>query len=48
MDQMIIDDAPIIPLYYDQIIRLVKPNISNLSTNPMNLLNLKNVKKENK
>jgi len=48
MDQMVIDDAPIIPLYYDQIIRLVKPNISNLSTNPMNLLNLKTVKKENK
>lgn len=48
MDQMVIDDAPIIPLYYDQIIRLVKPNISNLNTNPMNLLNLKRVKKENK
>lgn len=48
MDQMIIDDAPIIPLYYDQIIRLVKPNISNLNTNPMNLLNLKRVKKVNK
>jgi peptide/nickel transport system substrate-binding protein len=48
MDQMVIDDAPIIPLYYDQIIRLVKPNISNLNTNPMNLLNLKRVKKVNK
>ncbi len=41
MDQMIIDDAPIIPLYYDQIIRLVHKNIKDLTTNPMNLLNLK-------
>lgn len=46
MDQMVIDDAPIIPLYYDQIIRLVSHNISNLTTNPMNLLNLKTVMKK--
>lgn len=46
MDQMIIDDAPIIPLYYDQVIRLVSHNIKDLTTNPMNLLNLKSVKKE--
>lgn len=46
MDQMIIDDAPIIPLYYDQVVRLVRKNISDLSTNSMNLLNLKKVKKE--
>ena len=47
MDQMLINDAPIIPLYYDQVIRLVGKNITNLSTNPMNLLNLKMVKKVN-
>ena len=47
MDKMLIDDAPIVPLYYDQIIRLVNQNISGLSTNPMNLLNLKAVKKVN-
>lgn len=46
MDQMLIDDAPIVPLYYDQIIRLVHKNIKDLTTNPMNLLNLKMVKKE--
>ena len=46
MDQMLIDDAPIVPLYYDQIIRLVHKNIKDLTTNPMNLLNLKLVKKE--
>lgn len=47
MDQMLIDDAPVIPLYYDQVIRLVHKNISGLTTNPMNLLNLKMVKKKN-
>jgi peptide/nickel transport system substrate-binding protein len=46
MDQMLMDDAPIVPLYYDQVIRLVHKNIKNLTTNPMNLLNLKKVKKE--
>ncbi len=46
MDQLLIDDAPIVPLYYDQIIRLVQKNIKGLTTNSMNLLNLKTVKKE--
>ena len=46
MDQMLIDDAPIVPLYYDQVIRLVHKNIKDFTTNPMNLLNLKKVKKE--
>jgi peptide/nickel transport system substrate-binding protein len=45
MDQMLIDDAPIVPLYYDQVIRLVNKNIKDFTTNPMNLLNLKRVKK---
>ncbi len=47
MDQMIVDDAPVIPLYYDQVVRLVHHNIKGLTTNPMNLLNLKTVTKEN-
>lgn len=46
MDQILINDAPIVPLYYDQVIRLVGKNVNGLSTNPMNLLNLKMVKKE--
>jgi len=45
MDQMLMDDAPIVPLYYDEVVRLVGKNIDNLTTNPMNLLNLKRVKK---
>ena len=48
MDQMLMDDAPIVPLYYDQVVRLVSKRIDHLTTNPMNLLNLKRVKKTNK
>lgn len=47
MDQLLIDDAPIVPLYYDQVVRLVGNKISNLSMNAMNMLNLKKVKKIN-
>jgi peptide/nickel transport system substrate-binding protein len=45
MDQIIIEDAPIVPLYYDQVVRFVHKNVKNLSSNPMNLLTLKYVKK---
>ena len=47
MDSLVTDDAPFIALYYDQAVRLVRKNIYNLTTNPMNLLNLKAVKKVN-
>jgi len=46
MDQLIIDNAPIVPLYYDEVVRLVQPGISGLQTNAMNILSLKKVKKE--
>ncbi len=46
MDKIIIDEAPIIPLYYDEILRLVNPKVTGLSLNPMNLLSLKTVKKQ--
>lgn len=45
MDQILMDDAPVVPLFYDQVIRLTGKNIEGLTTNPMNLLNLKQVKK---
>ncbi|MBS1651520.1 MAG: ABC transporter substrate-binding protein [Bacteroidetes bacterium] len=45
MENLIIEDAPVIPLYYDEVIRLVSKNVSGLPINPMNLLNLKKVKK---
>jgi len=45
MDRLLIEDAPVITLFYDEVIRLVSHNIQHFSTNPMNLLKLKNVKK---
>jgi len=47
MNKMIIDDAVIVPLYYDEVISFVKNNIDGLESNPMNLLNLKYVKIKN-
>ena len=46
MNQIIIDDAVVVPLYYDEVIRFVKNDISGFESNPMNLLNLKYVKKQ--
>jgi len=45
MNQLIINDAAIVPLYYDEVIRFVNKNVEGFESNPMNLLNLKKVKK---
>ena len=45
MDQLIMDYAPIVPLFYDESVNLYQNNISGLSSNAQNLLILKNVKK---
>ena len=45
MDSIIIAKAPIIPLYYDQVVRFTRKNISGLTPNPQNFLVLKRVKK---
>ena len=47
MDQIIISHAPIVPLYYDRVIRFTQNNIIGLENNAMNMLNLKTVKKNN-
>ncbi|HEY8894933.1 MAG TPA: ABC transporter substrate-binding protein, partial [Niastella sp.] len=41
MDQMVIDDAPVVPLWYDEVIRLVHPNVKNFNANGLNLLELR-------
>ena len=43
MDQMIMDDAPVVVLYYDKVLRFVQNDIENLGINSMNLLHLKNI-----
>ena len=45
MDSIIINDAPVIPLYYDEVIRFSKKNIQGLGINPVDLLILKKVRK---
>ncbi len=47
MDQLIIEDAPFIPLYYDVVVRLVSHKVTGLKSNAMNLLDLKTVRKSN-
>ncbi|HKC37344.1 MAG TPA: ABC transporter substrate-binding protein [Chitinophagaceae bacterium] len=46
-DQLLINDAPIIPLWYDRVIRLVQPNISGFEPNNLNWLELRTTKKVN-
>lgn len=43
---LLVEEAPYIVLYYDQVLRLLKPGISGLSTNAMNVLDLKRVQKQ--
>lgn len=45
MDKIIIDQAPIIPLFYDKVARFTRKEVTGLGINPLNLLSLKKVKK---
>ncbi len=40
-DQIMIDDAPVVPLWYDKVVRLVQPNVSGFPANAVNLLELR-------
>lgn len=46
MDSLIMQQAIVIPLYYDEVLRFTQKEIKNLPPSPMNLLNLKWVRKE--
>ena len=45
MDSLIMEEAPIVPMFYDEVIRFTRKNITGLGINPTNLLDLKRVKK---
>jgi len=47
MNQVIMSEAPVVILYYDQVLRFTQKNIQNLGSNPLNLLSLKRVVKAN-
>ncbi len=46
LDSLLMSKAPVIPLYYDQVSHFVRNNIEGLQTNPVNMLDLKTVKKK--
>ncbi|MEP7278788.1 MAG: ABC transporter substrate-binding protein [Bacteroidota bacterium] len=43
MDQLVINDAPVVPLWYDEVFRLVNPRVKNFRANGLNLLELRRV-----
>jgi oligopeptide transport system substrate-binding protein len=46
MDSIIIEEAPIVPLYYDQSVRFISKEVLNLESNAVNMLDLTRVKKK--
>lgn len=42
-DQVMINDAPLVPLWYDKVVRLVQPYVKGFTPNPLNLLELRKV-----
>jgi len=45
MENIVLEESPMVILFYDQSVRLVQNQIIGLSTNPLNLLDLKRVRK---
>lgn len=46
MDSLILTNASVIPLYYDEVLRFVQPGVQGFEPNPMNLMVLKFVSKK--
>lgn len=45
-DQVMIDDAPVVPLWYDKVVHLVQPEVKGFVPNALNLLELRRVRIE--
>ncbi len=43
-DQLMIRDAPVVPLWYDEVVRFVQPYVKGFEPNALNLLELRRVK----
>lgn len=43
MDQRVIDAAPVVPLWYDEVVHLINPRVRGLEANAFNLLELRRV-----
>ncbi|NMH86680.1 ABC transporter substrate-binding protein [Flavivirga algicola] len=46
MDSLAMQNAIMVPLYYDEVVRFTGKNVSGLGINPINLLDLRRVKKD--
>ena len=44
MDQLMIRDAPVVPLWYDKVVHLVNPRVRGLDPNALNLLELRHTR----
>ena len=42
-DQLMMEDAPVVPLWYDVVVHLVQPNVKGFPANALNLLELRRV-----
>ena len=45
IDSLIMEEAPIAVLYYDKVVRFVQKDVSGMTINPINMLNLERVRK---
>ncbi|MCU0435293.1 MAG: ABC transporter substrate-binding protein [Bacteroidia bacterium] len=43
MDELLVEESPVVPLFYDEVVRLVQKNVQGLTVNPTNLLSLERV-----
>ena len=46
MDRIVVEECPVISLYYDEVVRLTQNNVRGLAPNPMNQLLLERVRKD--
>ncbi len=46
MDRLVMEEAPVVILFYDEVLRFVQNEVSGLGSNPVNLLDLTYVKKQ--
>ncbi|MCS7028767.1 MAG: ABC transporter substrate-binding protein [Bacteroidia bacterium] len=46
MEDILAQELPIIPIYFDEVVRILQKNVEGLENNPMNLLLLKKVRKK--
>ena len=44
MDSLMMQDAPVVVLFYDEVLRFVNKRVKDLGSNPINLLDLRRVR----